>query len=71
MSVRFAGSEALYTSLTIAPAGTWLGEDVVPDGQVALVMDSDEVSYMQGTPELIRKRLQRALDSLNASHPEV
>lgn len=69
MSVRFSGFDADYTNLSIVPAGTVLGEDTVPAGLVALVMDGDEVTYMEGTPDQIRKRLQWALDALNAHHP--
>lgn len=39
-------------------------EDMVPAGNVALVLSYDEVVVLIGTPEVMRERLQRALDTL-------
>lgn len=65
MSVRYEGASARGTSVSIVPAGKELGEDIIPEGQMALVFSYDEVFYIQGTAEQLRKLLQRALDKIN------
>lgn len=57
MSVRYEGADARYTSTYIAKAGEEIGEDTVPEGKVALVMSYDEVFYLVGTVEEIRRFL--------------
>ncbi len=64
MSVCFEAFDLNHTSLTIAGAGTEFGEDVVPEGEVALVLSGDEVAYVQGDPDMLRRRLHTLLAAL-------
>lgn len=70
MSVRYEGAGARGTSVSITPGGEELGDDVVPEGQMALVFSYDEVFYIQGTAEQLRRLLQRALDKINKADKE-
>ena len=49
MSTRYEGAGAADVQVTIVKAGEEIGDDVVPEGQVALVFNYDEVFYIQGT----------------------
>ena len=49
MTVRYEGAGAKSTTITIHKAGEEIGADVVPEGQVALAFNYDEVFYIQGT----------------------
>lgn len=60
MSTRFEGAGAMDVKVTIAKAGEEIGEDVVPEGQVALVFNYDEVFYIQGTVADLWSLLDRA-----------
>jgi hypothetical protein len=51
MTTRFEGAAAGDVSFTILRAGEEIGVDVVPEGQIALCFNYDEVFYIQGTPE--------------------
>lgn len=54
MSTRYEGAGANDTWITIHAAGEEIGDDVVPEGQVALAFNYDEVFYIQGAvPDLL------------------
>jgi hypothetical protein len=60
MTTRFEGAGAKDTSITILQAGDEVGVDVVPEGQVALCFNYDEVFYLQGTLGEVRRVLNTA-----------
>jgi hypothetical protein len=51
MSVRYEGAYAKYTGVYALKAGEEIGDDVVPEGQIAVVFSYDEVFYIVGTAE--------------------
>jgi len=51
MTTRYEGAAAKDVKFTILGAGEEIGVDVVPEGQIALCFNYDEVFYIQGTPE--------------------
>lgn len=59
MSVRYEGAPAT-SGITMAISGRQVGDDIVPDGQVALIINYDEVFYIQGTVEQVRDFITRA-----------
>lgn len=65
MSTRYEGAGAEDVRVTIFPAGEEVGMDVIPEGQLGLILNYDEVFYIQGTPDQLRKLLQEALDKIN------
>jgi hypothetical protein len=67
MSTRYEGAGAKDTRITIHKAGEEIGDDVVPEGQIALAFNYDEVFYIQGTPVEVRiliTRAERAVESI-------
>lgn len=62
MTTRYEGAGAKDTRITVIPAGEEIGDDVVPEGQIALAFSYDEVFYLQGTPQQVRELLEVALD---------
>lgn len=60
MSARYEGAGAADVQVTILKAGEEIGQDVVPEGQVALVFNYDEVFYVQGTMADLWSLLERA-----------
>lgn len=67
MTVRYEGAGAKDTRITVHKAGEEIGEDEVPEGQIALAFNYDEVFYLQGTPWEITEllyRAQRAVDDV-------
>jgi hypothetical protein len=60
MSTRYEGAGAKDTRITIHQAGEEIGDDVVPEGQVALAFNYDEVFYIQGTPAEVKALLTKA-----------
>lgn len=68
MSVRYEGAGGDAGTGWRAP-GEQLGEDKLPAGQYALVIEYDEVFYIQDTPERLRNfmiRLDEQLQSIEA-----
>jgi hypothetical protein len=61
MSVRYEGAGARDVSVFIATAGEEVGDDVVPEGQIALCLSYDEVFYIVGTKAQVSSLLNRAL----------
>jgi len=49
MTTRYEGAAAKDVKFTILGAGEEIGVDVVPEGQIALCFNYDEVFYIQGT----------------------
>jgi len=49
MSVRYEGAYAKDTTVSVAQAGEIVGQDEMPEGQIALLLSYDEVFYIQGT----------------------
>jgi hypothetical protein len=71
MTTRFEGAGATSTSITIHQAGEEIGEDVVPEGQIALAFNYDEVFYLQGTPAEIGTLLTGAQAALEKASDEL
>lgn len=61
MSVRYEGAGARDIAVSVALAGEEIGDDVVPEGQMALCLSYDEVFYIVGTQAQVRSLLARAL----------
>ena len=59
MTVRYEGAPAT-ASITVAAGGRQVGDEIVPDDQVALIINYDEVFYIQGTVEQVRDFITRA-----------
>lgn len=59
MSVRFEGAHAKYLNVSHVTGGEVLGEDVVAEGQYALVLGYDEVFYIEGTKEELQAAVNR------------
>lgn len=70
MSTRYEGAGATDVRVTVYPAGEEIGEDIIPEGQLGLILSYDEVFYVQGTAEELRKLLQGALDKVNKASKE-
>ena len=51
MSVRYEGAGARDVGVSVAQAGEEVGDDIVPEGQLALCFNYDEVFYLVGTAE--------------------
>ena len=64
MATRYEGAGAKDVRITILQAGEELGQDVVPEGQIALCFNYDEVFYLQGTMEDVFWVLDRARHKL-------
>lgn len=60
MTTRYEGAGAKDTTITIHQAGEEIGADVVPEGEIALAFNYDEVFYLQGTPDEVRRVLSTA-----------
>ena len=71
MSVRYEGADAAHSIVYVEGAGTEIGEDVVGEGNVALVIEYDEVFYLEGDPTIVRRLLMSALGDLNNIAPIV
>lgn len=67
MSTRFEGAGAKSTRITIHKAGEEIGEDVVPEGQIALAFNYDEVFYLQGKPWEVRQLLFEGVQQVNGN----
>jgi hypothetical protein len=70
MSTRYEGAGAKDVNITIFPAGEEVGMDIIPEGQLGLILGYDEVFYIQGTAEELRTLLQEALDKVNEASQE-
>lgn len=51
MSVRYEGAAARDVGVGVLRAGEEIGDDIVPEGQMAVVFNYDEVFYLVGTAE--------------------
>lgn len=65
MSVRYEGAGAANTTITIHKAGEEIGADEVPEGEIALAFNYDEVFYLQGKPWEVRKLLVEGVYQVN------
>jgi hypothetical protein len=70
MTVRYEGAAAKGVRVTILRAGEEVGVDVVPEGQVALCFNYDEVFYIQGRMEDVFYVLDRARTDLRRIEEE-
>lgn len=61
MSVRYEGAGARDIAVSVALAGEEIGDDVVPEGKIALCLSYDEVFYIVGTQTQVSSLLTRAL----------
>ena len=61
MSVRYEGAGAKDTRITIHAAGEEIGDDVIPEGHIALAFNYDEVFYLQGTADDLQTLLVDAM----------
>ena len=64
MTVRYEGAGATSTTITVHKAGEEIGEDEVPEGEIALAFNYDEVFYLQGKPWDVAQLLQDGLDKI-------
>lgn len=64
MSTRYEGASAKSTTITVHKAGEEIGADVVPEGEIALAFNYDEVFYLQGGAWDIAELLQDGLDKI-------
>lgn len=67
MTTRYEGAGAKDVRITVLKAGEEIGVDVVPEGQIALCFNYDEVFYLQGTPAEVMTlitKADRALESV-------
>ena len=69
MTVRYEGAGAKGTTITIHTAGEEIGDDVVPEGEIALAFNYDEVFYLQGTAEDLHYVLDVAKNRLGKVAP--
>lgn len=69
MTVRYEGINASDLSTTVVPAGSVLGEIVVDRDHLAIVLDYDEVVYITGSKDVLRRHLSRMLRQLEATEP--
>lgn len=67
MTTRYEGAGAKDTRITIHRAGEEIGEDVVPEGQIALAFNYDEVFYLQGKPHEVRQLLFEGIQQVNGN----
>ena len=70
MSARYEGAGAKDVKITILKAGEEIGQDVVPEGEIALCFNYDEVFYIQGTLPDLFFVLDRARWELNRIEKE-
>jgi hypothetical protein len=62
MSKHMVGMDALDVVLRLAGPGEQLGEDTVPEGKVALVIETaSDVAIVQGTVQQLRERVMDGL----------
>jgi hypothetical protein len=66
MSTRYEGAGAKDARITVHMPKTLLGEDIIPEGQIALAFNYDEVFYLQGTPAEVRALLIKAERSVES-----
>ena len=64
MSVRYEGAGARDVGVSVLQAGEEIGEDIVPEGQIALCFWYDEVFYIVGTPEELKALMGAGLASV-------
>lgn len=55
MSTHFEAHHAGFTTISGAIPGVTIGDDVLDDGDYAILVTSDEVSYIYGTVEQLEK----------------
>lgn len=65
MTTRYEGAGANDVAITIAQAGAEIGVDAVPEGQVALIFNYDEVFYITGTRQDLKALLHTGLRGLD------
>jgi hypothetical protein len=63
MSVHVEWYDASMTSLAIYPTGSEIGEDEVTE-EIALVVEGDSISVIEGSVDRIRTMLEKALQAL-------
>lgn len=61
MTTRYEGAGAKDTRVTIHTAGEEIGDDVIPEGQIAVAFNYDEVFYIQDTPDQVGALLEDAV----------
>lgn len=70
MTTRYEGAGAKDVRITILREGEEIGVDVVPEGEVALCFNYDEVFYIQGTLPDVFYVLDRARTDLRRIEEE-
>lgn len=66
MSVRVEWFDANFSSLTVEPEGSEIGEHSVT-APLAVVLAADSVAVLEGTPERLREMLSGALAEIARS----
>lgn len=67
MSTRYESAGAKDTRVTVLKAGEEIGDDVVGEGNLALVFSYDEVFYMEGPAHDLRMLLTEAMNAVNGA----
>jgi hypothetical protein len=68
MSVRYEGAGVRNVSPIVLRAGDEIGDDVVPEGQLALCFSYDEVFYIVGPKDGLLQLLDRARHRVEAKN---
>lgn len=58
-----------WMSTEVVPSGSWIGEDVVGEGNVALVLWYDEAVVIEGSKAQLRQRLSKMLAQVEKASP--
>jgi len=72
MAVRFEGTHAMNVRFSVVRSGEEVGVEVMPEGQVALCFNYDEVFYIEGTVSEVIELLADGINALQrhgTSHP--
>jgi hypothetical protein len=71
MSTRYEAAGTGDVRITVFQAGEEVGMDVIPEGQLGLIFNYDEVFYIQGPAEELIELMQEAIDKIKeATDPQ-
>lgn len=69
MSLRVEWFGTPFSTIEVVRGGTFVGAEAVDTGNAALVLSGDEAAVYEAPPADLRRRLQAALDQLDALYP--
>lgn len=70
MTTRYEAAGTGEVRITVFQAGEEVGMDVIPEGQLGLIFNYDEVFYIQGPAGELRELMQEAIDKINEAEEE-